>query len=55
MGYHRGDEINCPYIEGQWPDACSDGLTLEIFRQKSDKGLQMFAGFNFGIVKGTFC
>jgi hypothetical protein len=45
-------EISCPHIEDQWPD--DDDKSLQIYHERTPKGCQMFAKFNFGVVTGVF-
>lgn len=45
-------KISCPYIEDQWPD--DDEKPLQIYHERTPKGSQMFAKFNFGVVTGVF-
>jgi hypothetical protein len=47
-------KISCPYIEKEWYNNCKDGFNLQIFRQQTSNGLQMYAQCDFGIVKRVF-
>jgi hypothetical protein len=50
-------KISCPYIEesyGRQDSDDEDGMTLRIYREKTPKGSQMFAKFDFGVVTRVF-
>jgi hypothetical protein len=49
-------KINCPYIEKNWPRQPSDEeeSSLHIYQERTAKGAQMFAKFNFGVTTGVF-
>jgi hypothetical protein len=46
-------KISFPYVEEQYSDDAKD-MSLDIFREETQKGPQMFAKFNFGVTTGVF-
>lgn len=48
-------KIKCAYIKDIWSsDVPRDGMTLEIQRCQTREGWQMYAVFDFGVIKGVF-
>jgi len=48
-------KISCPYIEEAYPNYYSpEDIVLRVGRSESDRGSQMFAKFDFGVIGGVF-
>jgi hypothetical protein len=46
--------ISCPEIEDNYTGSVGEQLNLKVYLQKTPKGPQMFAKFNFSILTGVF-